>query len=525
MDQQEEQKQVKTELLQCNPSFNSPPLNEQHHQLEDEEAATLVQLSYQDNINNTPNPDNSLGKRIRKPTEKKEMMFQMKKSVSETSIKQITYEEIVWHFTALSRSGRLLSIQIQLNDPASSDPSGKSRSHKKKGDNSPVEAKSPAMIRAEEVQLNLEPELPSFAKSLVRSHVGSCFWMGLPGPFCRTHLPHADTTVTIEDESGELFEIKYIGYKTGLSAGWRQYCVAHNLLEGDVLIFQLIGPRRFKVYIIRAHDLSELDGALGLLNLDAQVKQDDAEIGLVRQKSSKKKPKSLPLAMVRNKKTPRKRRSATPYNRPASEQSGNDSEEVGSEVLEGHKLSTSTFQFNNIKSLDDFCILVDGVLIDSELPETKRKTYYDLCCSQNRFLHEKIISGMNYKLIVGAISETVNIADSLSSCKLTTSREDFSSWERSLRAFELLGMNVGFLRDRLNRLLKLAFESEGASDTKQYVEAQNKKISAEEELRSLEAKLDELKEDSKAYEAEIGSLKSKVEGCEDKFKDEVTAPW
>ena len=42
---------------------------------------------------------------------------------------------------------------------------------------SPVEPKSPAMIRAEEVQSNLEPQFPSFAKSMVRSHVASCFWM------------------------------------------------------------------------------------------------------------------------------------------------------------------------------------------------------------------------------------------------------------------------------------------------------------------------------------------------------------
>jgi hypothetical protein len=33
------------------------------------------------------------------------------------------------------------------------------------------------MIRAEEVQSNLEPAFPSFVKSLVRSHVASCFWM------------------------------------------------------------------------------------------------------------------------------------------------------------------------------------------------------------------------------------------------------------------------------------------------------------------------------------------------------------
>lgn len=41
----------------------------------------------------------------------------------------------------------------------------------------PVKAKTSAMIRAEEVQSNLDPEFPSFVKVLVRSHVSSCFWM------------------------------------------------------------------------------------------------------------------------------------------------------------------------------------------------------------------------------------------------------------------------------------------------------------------------------------------------------------
>lgn len=151
----------------------------------------------------------------------------------------------------------------------------------------PGELKSPAMIRAEEVQSNLESAFPSFVKSLVRSHVGSCFWMvgllnawtwarlmtlskeapvdiyfdicffflllclwqGLPGPFCRAHLPREDTIITLEDECGKGFRMKYIAYKTGLSAGWRQFCVAHQLLEGDVLVFQLIEPCKFKVIV------------------------------------------------------------------------------------------------------------------------------------------------------------------------------------------------------------------------------------------------------------------------------------
>jgi len=66
-------------------------------------------------------------------------------------------------------------------------------------------------------------------------------------PFCKKYLSRKDTTVVVENESGEEFEIKYIAEKTGLSAGWRKFVAAHKLVEGDVLIFQLTGPDRFKV--------------------------------------------------------------------------------------------------------------------------------------------------------------------------------------------------------------------------------------------------------------------------------------
>lgn len=68
-------------------------------------------------------------------------------------------------------------------------------------------------------------------------------------PFCKAHLPRKDTAVILENESGEQFEIKYISEKTGLSAGWRKFVAAHKLVEGDVLIFQLIEPTTFKVQL------------------------------------------------------------------------------------------------------------------------------------------------------------------------------------------------------------------------------------------------------------------------------------
>lgn len=53
--------------------------------------------------------------------------------------------------------------------------------------------------------------------------------------------------MALEDESGIQYTAKYFAEKTGLSAGWRQFSTAHNLVEGDVLVFQLIAPLKLKV--------------------------------------------------------------------------------------------------------------------------------------------------------------------------------------------------------------------------------------------------------------------------------------
>ncbi|KAK9039654.1 hypothetical protein V6N11_014850 [Hibiscus sabdariffa] len=376
------------------------------------------------------------------------------------------------------------------------------------------------MICAEEVQSNLEPEFPSFAKSLVRSHVGSCFWMGLPGVFCKMHLPRKDTTITLEDEGGHRYCVKYYADKTGLSAGWRQFCGANNLLEGDVLVFQLVEPTKFKIYIIRANDLNELDGALGLLNLDAHTKQSDAGklIGIFV--------RSLNCHVCMSEASVRKKNNrsglqglACNIGQPA-EQSENDSEEVGSVVLEGFKRAVPTIQFKDKTSFENN-ILVDGLVIDPELSEDIRNKYYQLCCSQNAFLHENIIQGISFKFKVGIISETVRIADAIRACKITTSRDEFDSWDKTLKAFELLGINVGFLRTRLQRLVNLAFESDGAADTRRYFEAKTERAQTENEIRNLEAKLTELKHACKTFGFEIESLQSTAETNELRFEEEL----
>ncbi|CAN1324667.1 B3 domain-containing protein Os01g0234100, partial [Linum perenne] len=383
---------------------------------------------------------------------------------------------------------------------------------RKDGLSTPKEVKSPALIRAEEIQSNLEPAFPSFLKALVRSHVGSCFWMGLPGPFCRANLPKEDTTVTLENEDGKEFNIKYIGYKTGLSAGWRQFCVAHKLLEGDVLVFQLVANCRFKVYIIRAHDLAEVDGALVM--------------AIIPSKSGKKKRSRPQSSFFRKKKRKTSMpRSSFQISGQAAEQSENDSEEVGSEVLEGFKLSFPGIQFKDVQNFEDFSIVVEGLVLDSELTEEVQRRYYKLCCSQNAFLHEELIKGLNFKLIAGLISETISIADAIRECSLSTSRDEFAIWDKTLRASELFGMNVGFLRERLRHLVSLAFDSEDAMKTRRYMEARSERLHTGDEISNLEAKLVELKEAYRRSGSDINALKSIAERYEIKFQKHVLAAW
>ncbi|XP_072979486.1 B3 domain-containing protein Os03g0184500-like isoform X1 [Typha angustifolia] len=111
-----------------------------------------------------------------------------------------------------------------------------------------------AQRKAEEIESQLDPKFPSFAKSMLHSHVIRGFWLGLPKQFCNSYLPKHDATITLVDEKGDEFETNYLAYKTGLSGGWQGFAIFHELIDGDALVFQLIKPTMFKVYIVRAAD-------------------------------------------------------------------------------------------------------------------------------------------------------------------------------------------------------------------------------------------------------------------------------
>ncbi|KAL5717973.1 hypothetical protein ACHQM5_010920 [Ranunculus cassubicifolius] len=86
------------------------------------------------------------------------------------------------------------------------------------------------------------------------SHVSGCFWLGLPRHFCKTSLPKTDDVITLVDENEEEWSTVYLARKVGLSSGWIGFSKDHKLSDGDALVFELVKPMEFKVYIIRAND-------------------------------------------------------------------------------------------------------------------------------------------------------------------------------------------------------------------------------------------------------------------------------
>ncbi|CAD5323512.1 unnamed protein product [Arabidopsis thaliana] len=116
------------------------------------------------------------------------------------------------------------------------------------------DARMYAFDRAEKLQSSLDSEYPSFTKPMLQSHVTGGFWLGLPLPFCKAHMPKRDVIMTLVDEEEEESQAKYLAQKNGLSGGWRGFAIDHQLVDGDAVVFHLIARTTFKVYIIRVND-------------------------------------------------------------------------------------------------------------------------------------------------------------------------------------------------------------------------------------------------------------------------------
>ncbi|KAM0072942.1 putative transcription factor B3-Domain family [Helianthus debilis subsp. tardiflorus] len=301
---------------------------------------------------------------------------------------------------------------------------------------------------------------------MLPSHVTGGFWLGFPKKFCDAHMPKQDETVVLLDENDQEFNTKFLVDKTGLSGGWRGFSIAHNLLEGDALVFQLVDRWKFKVYVVRVNDVNEVDGALALLSLvPCGIKNDSKKI-----QNAEEMDIDLPKQHIQE------------NSLVVSDQSSDDSYYSDSPVSEGLRFSQSVLQFKEIKSIDDF--------------------------------------SLNVKLAAGVILETVTIADAIRACKVGVTRDDFDIWDKTLKAFEEMGMKVGFLRGRISKLVGLLFDSNKHLEAKKIEQEK-----AEDEMRIMSKKLCGIKDVIKNLDAEIETLKLTGKNLEIVFCREANAPW
>ncbi|KAI3949664.1 hypothetical protein MKW92_048737 [Papaver armeniacum] len=122
---------------------------------------------------------------------------------------------------------------------------------------STYEQRSDTLERAGIFQSELKRKsvYPTCVKSMVRSHVYSCFWLGLPKEFCDDHLSMdcEKWEMVLVDEEGIEYDAIYLPQRTGLSGGWKAFALDHKLDDGDAVVLELIEPARFKVYIFRVN--------------------------------------------------------------------------------------------------------------------------------------------------------------------------------------------------------------------------------------------------------------------------------
>ncbi|KAK9699336.1 hypothetical protein RND81_08G168100 [Saponaria officinalis] len=371
------------------------------------------------------------------------------------------------------------------------------------------------MDRAIKVQEGLSAAFPSFVKMLLPSHVSKCFWMYIPRKFCHDNLPKEDCTVTLVDEGGREFKTNYLVNKRGLSAGWRGFSIHHHLDKDDVLIFHLVRPTTFKVYIVR-EQRPELDTCVGQImseNTSQMVHHTEnspptdslsptnTDIGTTENTSQ----------MVHHTEDNPPTESLSPTN--------NDID-LRPEVLDGIRFTDSDINFETITGFENFNIIVDGLVIDSKFSDTNKKKYYELCRSQNAFLHQRLLKGLNCNLVVGIILETVNIADAIKACTSATSIEDLRTWKTTLDGFELLGMKVSFLCAKLNLLLGISDESKISE------RCTFERTDASKRMKALEVKIVELKQVIEKIDFEIDAeVKSSVGKHETRIKEIANTPW
>ncbi|KAL3624344.1 hypothetical protein CASFOL_033160 [Castilleja foliolosa] len=345
-----------------------------------------------------------------------------------------------------------------------------------------------AMERAQEIQNNLASTSFSCSRLMLRSHVSGGFWLGLPREFCKKHLPKNNTDMVLVDEDEKEYPTVYKADRNALSGGWKRFAKTKNLVENDVCVFELVKQWKIKVHIVRASEfestpMEEVNAARFEPTETAGIKEDSND--------------KLTLAAIKMKK---KRRL------------NDDNESL--------TLSEPRVNFKDVKCFDSFKIEFHGVNLDSKIPAHLRKKYYELCKSQENFLHKNLNKGLNINLAARVISETIEIADAIRAAKLGKDTSDLKGYDKTLEMYQFLGMKVGFLRARIDKLMGVSRE------LKDFVTSLRNKLKDEEDkFNAVKAEITGTAKSIKRLVDEIRELEAKNDKSGVGFADVAGAPW
>ncbi|TVU24633.1 hypothetical protein EJB05_27082, partial [Eragrostis curvula] len=331
---------------------------------------------------------------------------------------------------------------------------------------------------------------------------------GIPADFYQNHLPKLKTEFMLEDEDGRNHETIYIGDRKGpgLSGGWGHFALFHKIKVDDVVIFQLVESKKFKVYIVRENLLDTIDGAFSQQNLEVPKKGKPSKEGASYGVNSNEDTKA----------------STFDPDSPQSE----DSSVISEDTTDGISFSDSGADFGGLTDSSKFRIVVDNKVMDREFQEHQRRAYYELCCSQKSYLHKNLLRHLNPTLIVGVISDTINIAERIRACtEEANSREDFMTWKKTLESFALLGMNVSFMIKRVNGLLGLPALSENLPKYEKYKDLKLEQACSREKVKALELQLSTVKDSLRKIDVDLGKLKSSSKKRDLTLQELATAPW
>ncbi|KAI3881395.1 hypothetical protein MKX03_000850 [Papaver bracteatum] len=345
------------------------------------------------------------------------------------------------------------------------------------------EATLSAKARAEEIQSALDPSIPSLIIVMLKSHVTGGFWlvisliqslMGVPAKFCEAFMSKHKIVMTLVDEKGENYEVKYIPESTGLSGGWRRFAVDHKLRVGDAVLFQLVDLMTFKVVIVKGNGVADtdgredvdgiedIDGALSRLQLKERAQRSTQifffTYALLCDAGKNLKRERKPVAM--HQRVGDAGKNLEPEDKPAPKRQ----RRAPSAVVRDENGSQQQPDDDNgdvvdsvVGDFESFTKAVNDLVGDSEMREDLMAKYYELCCTHNSILHRNLRPGHNSNLVAGMIIETVEIVYGIRSCKLRdTFNGEVTIWRNKLEAFEKLGMSVSFIFPRLKQLQKLS---------------------------------------------------------------------